>query len=109
MKQTKSMKTLSAVMVLFSISSASASAQEPINLTPPETQALKELLQACDAKVQAQDKYAKLGDDMIDRQGQLLQKQNERIDQLESKNDNGLLYFVVGMLTTGLTVYLVKR
>lgn len=82
----------------------------PPNLTPPETQALIDMLGACDHTVEAQKRYIDDSQGLIGKQTELIKVQGARVESLESnaKMDTRLLWFVAGMLTAGLTVYLVK-
>lgn len=112
-KRNKIMKTLSAAMlILFSVT---ASAQTPRQnpQAPLDDSPLVQLLKSCDqanttCQKHSQDQTTLIKDQ--DAQLKTLSDQNKKLEDEASKPGNSrLLWFVAGMLTTGLTVYLVKK
>jgi hypothetical protein len=80
-------------------------------LASRETEQLIELLRACDATVQAGAQYQKDQSALLDKHKALLEHQAARVGELEAsaKIDNRLIWFIAGMLTAGLTTYLVRK
>jgi hypothetical protein len=88
------------------------SSPTPINLTPKETQQTIELLRACDTALGASENKTKLQHELINMQAAELGRADARQLQYEKDLQRAqtwnLLYFVGGMIVTGLTVRLVK-
>lgn len=99
-------------MLTHSSAWVSTSQASEINLVSAETEALKQLLGACDNTLTACTRASKDNAALIEAQQRMLNTQAERITRLEDRNDtilnNPLAWFIGGMLTTGLTVYLIK-
>jgi hypothetical protein len=87
-----------------------ASASPPLTLTGDEAQRLADMLKGCDSALEASKRYNGTTLELVDRQQTLITKQGAQVDKLESVKleSNPLLWFVAGMLVTGLTVKLVK-
>lgn len=105
------------LMITLSLNAAMPSysnvwASEEINLTPPETQALIDSLKACDGALSSEQQLNGSQRRLIAGQDELLTAQTARMVQLETRQNsiinNPLVWFVAGMLVTGLTVKLVK-
>ena len=85
---------------------------ELINLAPQDVQALKDLLSACDETVQKGEVDRQVKAELIKQYQANLDSRERRVKELESKQDgllsNPTFWFIVGMLTAGVTVHLVK-
>lgn len=88
----------------------SAYCQPPLNLTSTEVEAAGELLRACDKALATCEAAGRDKDAIIKTQSELLETQNKQISKLAARplTDNPLIWFIGGMLVTGLTVRLVK-
>lgn len=89
------------------------SASDSINLSPPETQALIEELKACDQALKDSQAEAAKTEFVATKQEERIKATDARVIELEKDRDsfarNPTLWFVVGMLTAGLTAALVRK
>lgn len=85
---------------------------DSINLAPKDVAALRDLLQACDGALRACERASDAKQAVNDQSGKVLEEQSREIIRLREEQDslkrNPTLWFVVGLLTAGLTVALVK-
>lgn len=91
-------------------------APQPTSTPSPRTERekqLSELLKACDTTVMLCTQTVDTKNEVIAKQGELLDAQAQRITQLEGNEKSilksPLLWFAAGMLVTGLTVHWVKK
>lgn len=91
----------------------SASANEPLNLAPPDSEKVAELLRSCDAALGTCQKLNNEKDNLIESQKSVIDAQAKELgDKREAESsilNNKVIWFVVGVLTTAVTVHLIRK
>jgi hypothetical protein len=104
----KLLKTISLLSVVTLLSS-SVSASPQIDFTPEDTRNVIELLRSCDSSNRAGKEAVLAKDALILEQQKLIETQTKVLtSQADRREEGGIYWFIAGMLTAGLTVYLVK-